>query len=1451
MSRGAVCLVLLALCLVRTDAQDCTCKASWTFNTETYAGCQYVPGAGLEYQYPTPVCSVDPSCTLSYTVSDTATPPVQVELRVCDISEVVFGTGDCACEDNWSAPVNAACANQAGCPAANCYAEKTTYVRSFCKVKAACATASVNNGVMYSACTPTEYSECACKPTSTFNGEQFQGCQYIPLAGLQGIASLGYQTSVAMCEPVDATKCDPARIQYFLDNTQPQPANITMRVCDFSEYTVGTEDCVCEDDWESSAATTCAGQQLCPFKPCAGVKGPTGSFCVVKNAPCKQAIANSAGKAYGACVSAATPDCSCKADWTFNGQAFQGCQYLPEASMLAMSPFYSPVCEAANPDLCDSITYYTEASGNVVSMSICSTDDTTAALDANTDCECADTWSAPVNTTTCTNIQGCPLTSCGGSFYPWCQMKSSAGCKNATKNTAAGGVSYGFCTNPCACKASWTFNGETYAGCQYVPGAGLEYQFPTPVCAVDPSCSTSYTLSDTATPPVQVELRVCAASEVVFGTGDCACEDNWSAPVNAACANQAGCPAANCYAEKTTYVRSFCKVKAACATASVNNGVMYSACTPTEYSECACKPTSTFNGEQFQGCQYIPLAGLQGIASLGYQTSVAMCEPVDATKCDPARIQYFLDNTQPQPANITMRVCDFSEYTVGTEDCVCEDDWESSAATTCAGQQLCPFKPCAGVKGPTGSFCVVKNAPCKQAIANSAGKAYGACMPTATPDCSCKADWTFNGQAFQGCQYLPEASMLAMSPFYLPVCEAANPALCDSITYYTEASGNVVSMSICSTDDTTAALDANTDCECADTWSAPVNTTGCTNIQGCPTTSCGGSFYPWCQMKSSAGCKNATKNTAAGGVSYGFCTNPCACKASWTFNGETYAGCQYVPGAGLEYQFPTPVCAVDPSCSTSYTLSDTATPPVQVELRICNASEVVFGTGDCECEDNWSAPVNAACANQAGCPAENCYAEKTTYVRSFCKVKAACATASVNNGVMYSACTPAEYSECACKPMSTFNGESFQGCQFIPFAGLQGIASLAYQTSVAVCEPLNPAKCDPARLQFFLDNSLTNNVTMRVCDFSEYTVGTEDCVCEDNWESSAATTCAGQQLCPFKPCAGVKGPTGSFCVVKNAPCKQAIANSAGKAYGACMPTATPDCSCKADWTFNGQAFQGCQYLPEASMLAMSPFYPPVCEAANPALCDSITYYTEASGNVVSMSICSTDDTTAALDANTDCECADTWSAPVNTTGCTNIQGCPTTSCGGSFFPWCQMKSTAGCKNATKNTAAGGVSYGFCTPDAVPTTPAPPVPPTPAPTTAAPPSYEAGRECTSVDLNMTAGLPTVTYTLGVVQPANVLGIEVTLSHTNMRSLACNDGCEFYVSIGFRTPGGAASTASGMEGILPFFITSNETAGENAKRFLGNTGPDFTGESETPYFLQSWLQNGNDVTVCRHL
>eukprot|EP01061_Rhynchopus_euleeides_P012611 TRINITY_DN222_c0_g1_i2.p1 TRINITY_DN222_c0_g1~~TRINITY_DN222_c0_g1_i2.p1 ORF type:complete len:531 (+),score=184.84 TRINITY_DN222_c0_g1_i2:1323-2915(+) len=182
-----------------------------------------------------------------------------------------------------------------------------------------------------------------------------------------------------------------------------------------------------------------------------------------------------------------------------------------------------------------------------------------------------------------------------------------------------------------------------------------------------------------------------------------------------------------------------------------------------------------------------------------------------------------------------------------------------------------------------------------------------------------------------------------------------------------------------------------------------------------------------------------------------------------------------------------------------------------------------------------------------------------------------------------------------------------------------------------------------------------------------------------------------------------------------------------------------------------------------------------------------------------------------------------------------------------LYGMCQADPAAlPCKTATAP-SAGSKSWILCTPPPAtssPETPQPVTSTTPAPPTPPPrPTFDAQSTCSDIAIEVPLAELSVTYSLGVVQPANAPGIEVTLMYKD--DISCV-GCAYYISAGFRE---TSNLALKMVDVLPFVKPSVGDAMDllNAQKFTNNVAPTLTDSADDPYFVTKYDTTGGNVEL----
>eukprot|EP01059_Diplonema_ambulator_P030474 TRINITY_DN522_c0_g1_i8.p1 TRINITY_DN522_c0_g1~~TRINITY_DN522_c0_g1_i8.p1 ORF type:complete len:832 (+),score=141.72 TRINITY_DN522_c0_g1_i8:36-2531(+) len=639
--------------------------------------------------------------------------------------------------------------------------------------------------------------------------------------------------SAAWCE-VDYTTCS----QYMQRFSFAKYTYVNYTYC--STGTDSAVACQCASSWNDSAGSltndpsTCSTTQSgCPDTACNNMEAYAYtygivSWCVVGNAPCKDAPANPSGNAYMTCTPTETAtSCDCRSSWTYMGKTYTGCQTTQDSPS-------SPWCMVDW--TCNSASFGYDTTTNTSFPYKSCTD----GLDASVTCTC--------DTAGCVNAA-----------TPYC-VAATTPCATAPKPTA-GMDAYVTCTpTDCECQDTWTYSSDTYTGCSTTPDSPS-----APWCFVkSDNCSSAYAKNDTA--GITSKWKYC--TDGLDSTKTCSCSGS--------CVNDA---------------TPYCELgNAPCATSPPVNpaGKAYGTCTPTE---CECLASWTYDGTSHSGCDGTvdsygytwcivdstckeAVSGTDPSSSATFYSlycdsstsapSTAVPVTTNTPTTDPCAClsawyynytyyygcQTTRDGTAPWcMVNSTCTDSPLTGYdsTDGFSFYYkfCSDGLDASVTCTCAGD-------CVNAAIP---YCAVANAPCDVAPSPSPSNvgAFMYCVPDA---CKCLDSWTYNSQQYTGCSTTPDSPSS-------PWCYVADSCL---QAYDKNVTAGITSKWRTCTD----GLDSTKTCSCSG--------------------SCVNDATPYCEL-GNAPCDSSPPANPAG-KAYGTCTpTECACLSSWTYNGTSHSGC--------------------------------------------------------------------------------------------------------------------------------------------------------------------------------------------------------------------------------------------------------------------------------------------------------------------------------------------------------------------------------------------------------------------------------------------------------------------------------------------------------------------------------------------------------------------------------
>eukprot|EP01059_Diplonema_ambulator_P030468 TRINITY_DN522_c0_g1_i1.p1 TRINITY_DN522_c0_g1~~TRINITY_DN522_c0_g1_i1.p1 ORF type:complete len:1116 (+),score=140.57 TRINITY_DN522_c0_g1_i1:36-3383(+) len=834
--------------------------------------------------------------------------------------------------------------------------------------------------------------------------------------------------SAAWCE-VDYTTCSSALWRYSYTTW----SYIAYVYC--STGTDSSVTCECASSWTDNAGSwtsdpsTCSTTQSgCPDTACNNMEAYAYtygivSWCVVGNAPCKDAPANPSGSAYMKCTPTETAtSCDCRSSWTYMGKTYTGCQTTQDSPS-------SPWCMVDW--TCNSASFGYDTTTNTSFPYKSCTD----GLDASVTCTC--------DTAGCVNAA-----------TPYC-VAATTPCATAPKPTA-GMDAYVTCTpTDCECQDTWTYSSDTYTGCSTTPDSPS-----APWCFVkSDNCSSAYAKNDTA--GITSKWKYC--TDGLDSTKTCSCSGS--------CVNDA---------------TPYCELgNAPCATSPPVNpaGKAYGTCTPTE---CECLASWTYDGTSHSGCDGTvdsygytwcivdstckeAVSGTDPSSSATFYSlycdsstsapSTAVPVTTNTPTTDPCAClsawyynytyyygcQTTRDGTAPWcMVNSTCTDSPLTGYdsTDGFSFYYkfCSDGLDASVTCTCTGG-------CVNADTP---YCAVANAPCDVAPSPSPSNvgAFMYCVPDA---CKCLDSWTYNGTSHAGCDGTAVDSYgytwCAVDSSCKSAASGTDPS--SSVTFYslycsvtTSAPSTPVPATGAPATSSPSGTSSPTDpCACLSTWyynytyyygcqttrdgtapwcmvdgactDSPYIGTDSTNnnftfyykfcsdgLDSSVTCTCAGDCVntdtPYCAV-ANAPCDVAPSPSPSNVGAFMYCVpDACKCLDSWTYNSQQYTGCSTTPDSPS-----SPWCYVADSCLQAY--DKNATIGIMSKWRTC--SDSLDSTKTCSC--------SGSCVNDA---------------TPYCELgNAPCDSSPPANpaGKAYGTCTP---TECACLSSWTYNGTSHSGC---------------------------------------------------------------------------------------------------------------------------------------------------------------------------------------------------------------------------------------------------------------------------------------------------------------------------------------------------------------------------------------------------------------------------------------
>eukprot|EP01060_Flectonema_neradi_P002185 TRINITY_DN1132_c2_g1_i2.p1 TRINITY_DN1132_c2_g1~~TRINITY_DN1132_c2_g1_i2.p1 ORF type:complete len:836 (+),score=147.47 TRINITY_DN1132_c2_g1_i2:79-2586(+) len=662
---------------------------------------------------------------------------------------------------------------------------------------------------------------CDCLSSWSLYGETYAGCQTTRSSPSQG-----------WCMVEDPASCN----EVYSDTDVTTGGTYYYKLCWDNLDTSKPCECLASwtdvnaTSWDQNAASTCGNTQSgCPTTSCnnmhtyyASTYGYS-SWCVVGNAACDSAQLNSNGYAYMVCEPDEIADaCSCQGTWTYNNVQYSGCQTTPDSPSAAWC-MVDWTCKSANGKLfgTDPSTYAS------FPYKYC-----TDGIEQNKVCSCG--------SNACNNLE-----------TPYC-VASNAGCDTTPAGSnSANNEAYITCSpTECDCLDSWVYQSVTYNKCQTTPDSPSQ-----PWCLVSETCKSAFAKNDTL--GITSSWKYC--TDLVDWTKTCECGSN-------PCQNTATpyCEITNAPCDKSPYP-------------SNTAGKAYATCTPTD---CSCLASWTWNSVNYAGCQATPDSLGATWCAVNGQTCASATTATDSTSATISYVNCVSDTacdcysswTHPI-TGITYNGCQTTPNSPSAPWCYVDGNCPSATADgngyyykTCddnlgTEECSCGSNACINADVP---YCIITNAPCNKSPVGNNGdsnNAYASCTPA---ECNCKSSWTWGGNTYSDCSTTPDgagqtwcvvenAACTSKTEIQDPVsgagvqtiyctssasCYCLNPFDYNGATYsgcstsmdspsvpwckvlpgcswaqWSKDSQNAdYSWSLC-----TDGVDANTDCECADT----------------------------------------------------------------------------------------------------------------------------------------------------------------------------------------------------------------------------------------------------------------------------------------------------------------------------------------------------------------------------------------------------------------------------------------------------------------------------------------------------------------------------------------------------------------------------------------------------------------------------------------------------------
>eukprot|EP01060_Flectonema_neradi_P004161 TRINITY_DN12731_c1_g1_i1.p1 TRINITY_DN12731_c1_g1~~TRINITY_DN12731_c1_g1_i1.p1 ORF type:complete len:1508 (+),score=298.44 TRINITY_DN12731_c1_g1_i1:127-4650(+) len=914
-------------------------------------------------------------------------------------------------------------------------------------------------------------------------------------------------------------------------------------------------------------------------------------YCSVKVAPCASAPEPVPGKvAYMTCV----PDaCKCKDNWTFGGKAYTGCSSTPEgdspnipwcevdASCLHAHPangtlprfrycddygtFGSAACEC-KPNTCQNTAYPRCEVTTPCYGTPPSSDSTVGYMACSpTECTCEATWDYNGAT-----YKGCSVTT-DSPHQAWCQTGSACLSEQVTVSTDS--KRWIQCTDPnaCDCLNSWTHNGETYTGCQTTPDSPS-----TPWCKVTAACSKGAPHYDGNT--LDYHWVTCTSGS----NQNQECE----------CTNQ-------CVNAKKAY----CTVTKACLNVpapAAPQTVGYAHCVP---SECECKATWSFEGQNYGGCTETP--GHTGFWCLVTGDSSCLeALPVDASNTAAGywRQCETRENPPPPTSNCSCLAnwdyngasytgCRTTPDSPNTPWCVVSADCPDIAVDSSVGfkwtlcyegldyNKVCECKPntCTDLQYGT-PYCAVSNAPCSGTpIADANNEAYASCTPDA---CKCLDNWSYNGKAYSGCvttEDSPGTAWCAVSSTCMNADSTSIPGM--NTRYCIE---NIDYSKTCSCGTNQCVNAAQPYCQAVN---APCDSSPPAGLQGafvscfpeeckkCDATGCQlnttdplGYVSNWCTLIDNSGCMSAGDKTD--GKKWAYCepAASCECLSSWTYQGTMYSGCSTTPDHTTEW------CMVNNNCiGASYGNDGTNYKWMSCGTGVSEVTPPPTPSGACSCLASWESN---------GATYTYCRTTPDSPGQAWCKVSDTCTEIATDTtlGYKWTYCYDGIdiNKACECEPNTCVDTDS--GTPYCSVANAPCATSPVADTNNKAYAQCTPESCK------CLDTWTYNSKTYAGCVTTPDSPGYAWCAVQSTCKSADSTTYPGLTTrycldgldytktcsCGTNMCANAAVP---YCSVVNAPCDSSPPAGTQGAYTTCIPAECKRCS--ASWTHGGQTYQGC------------------------------------------------------------------------------------------------------------------------------------------------------------------------------------------------------------------------------------------------------------------------------------